>query len=247
MELNINKKYINSVDDFKKIILDINKDLDVHKSDEKIIYISIILIKNYLTANEINNIFKLEMFNFSINKLQKVNLTANNLEKIPEIMNSFIELKYLILNNNKIEKISNLDNLTNLEKLELRGNKITKIEGLNNLKNLIKLTLSCNLITKIEGSDFPRNDSLLELGLFGNYLGTENNKCEKNINDENIINLKNFSEIIKNKFKNLKCLYIGGNFFTNLNNLNIDNINENENYKSIIKSRIPGIIIDGQN
>ena len=83
MELNINKKYINSVDDFKKIILDINKDLDVHKSDEKIIYISIILIKNYLTANEINNIFKLEMFNFSINKLQKINLTANNLEKIP--------------------------------------------------------------------------------------------------------------------------------------------------------------------
>ena len=45
--------YINSVDDFTKIILDINKDLDVHKSDEKIIYISIILIKNYLTANEI--------------------------------------------------------------------------------------------------------------------------------------------------------------------------------------------------
>ena len=37
------------------------------------------------------------------------------------------------------------------------------------------------------------------------------------------------------------------NFFTNLNNLNIDNINENENYKSIIKSIIPGIIIDGQN
>ena len=100
MELNINKKYINSVDEFTKIILDINKDLDVHKSDEKIIYISIILIKNYLTANEINNIFKLEMFNFSINKLQKVNLTANTLEKIPEIFSSTVELKYLILNNN---------------------------------------------------------------------------------------------------------------------------------------------------
>ena len=247
MELNINKKYINSVDDFTKIILDINKDLDVHKSDEKIIYISIILIKNYLTANEINNIFKLEMFDFSINKLQKVNLTANNLEKIPEIFSSTVELKYLILNNNKIEKISNLDNLSNLEKLELRGNKITKIEGINNLKNLIKLTLSCNSISKIEESDFPKIDSLLELGLFGNYLGIENNECQKSINDENIKKLNDFSKIIKNKFKNLSCLYIGGNFFTNLNASYLDNNNENENYKSIIKSILPGIMIDGQN
>ena len=241
MELKINKKYIHSVEDFIKTISEENEDIDVHKSDESKIYETIILIKNYLTANDLNNIIKLEMFIPSINKLQKINFTANNIELIPEIINSMKDLKILILNNNKIQKISNLENLIKLEKLELRGNKITKIEGLNNLKNLTKITLSCNLITSIEENDFPQIDTLIELGLFGNYLGIENKTLDKNINDKNIELLKGFGEIIKNKFKNLKGLYIGGNFFTNL----INDDKENEDYKSIIKSIIPEIIIDG--
>ena len=243
MELKINKKYIHSLEDFIKTISEENKDIDVHKSDETKIYESIILIKNYLATNDLNNIIKLEMFNPSINKLQKVNFTANNIELIPEIINSMKELKILILNNNKIQKISNIENLIKLEKLELRGNKITKIEGLNNLKNLTKITLSCNLITNIEENDFPKIDTLIELGLFGNYLGIENKTLDKNINDKNIELLKKFGDIIKNKFKNLKGLYIGGNFFTNLNMIN-DN-KENEDYKNIIKSIIPEITIDG--
>ena len=243
MEIKINKKYIHSLEDFIKIISEENKDIDVHKSDETKIYENIILIKNYLTANELNNILKLEMFNPSINKLQKVNFTANNIELIPEIINSMTELKILILNNNKIQKISNLENLIKLEKLELRGNKITKIEGLNNLKNLTKITLSCNLITSIEENDFQQIDTLIELGLFGNYLGIENKILDKDINDKNIELLKKFIILIKNKFKNLKALYIGGNFFTNLNIFNGDK--ENENYKSIIKTIIPEVTIDG--
>jgi len=243
MELKINKKYIHSLEDFIKTISEENKDIDVHKSDETKIYESIILIKNYLATNDLNNIIKLEMFNPSINKLQKVNFTANNIELIPEIINSMKELKILILNNNKIQKISNIENLIKLEKLELRGNKITKIEGLNNLKNLTKITLSCNLITNIEENDFPKIDTLIELGLFGNYLGIENKTLDKNINDKNIELLKNFGVLIKNKFKNLKGLYIGGNFFTNLNMINDDK--ENEDYKNIIKSIIPEITIDG--
>ena len=243
MELKINKKYIHSLEDFIKTISEENKDIDVHKSDETKIYESIILIKNYLATNDLNNIIKLEMFNPSINKLQKVNFTANNIELIPEIINSMKELKILILNNNKIQKISNIENLIKLEKLELRGNKITKIEGVNNLKNLTKITLSCNLITNIEENDFPKIDTLIELGLFGNYLGIENKTLDKNINEKNIELLKNFGVLIKNKFKNLKGLYIGGNFFTNLNIINDDK--ENEDYKSIIKSIIPEITIDG--
>ena len=172
-------------------------------------------------------------------------MTANNIENIPEIINSFTELKILILNNNKIQKISNLDKLIKLDKLELRGNKITKVEGLDNLTNLTKLTLSCNLISNIEENDFPDIDTLLELGLFGNYLGIENKKFEKNINVQNIEQLKKFVGIIKNKFKSLKGLYVGGNFFTNLYDKNENNINQN--YKTIINSMIPGIIIDGQN
>ena len=243
MELKINKKYIHSLEDFIKTISEENKDIDVHKSDETKIYESIILIKNYLATNDLNNIIKLEMFNPSINKLQKVNFTANNIELIPEIINSMKELKILILNNNKIQKISNIENLIKLEKLELRGNKITKIEGLNNPKNLTKITLSCNLITNIEENDFPKIDTLIELGLFGNYLGIENKTLDKNINEKNIELLKNFGVLIKNKFKNLKGLYIGGNFFTNLNIINDDK--ENEDYKNIIKSIIPEVTIDG--
>ena len=243
MELKINKKYIHSLEDFIKTISEENKDIDFHKSDETKIYESIILIKNYLATNDLNNIIKLEMFNPSINKLQKVNFTANNIELIPEIINSMKELKILILNNNKIQKISNIENLIKLEKLELRGNKITKIEGLNNLKNLTKITLSCNLITNIEENDFPKIDTLIELGLFGNYLGIENKTLDKNINEKNIELLKNFGVLIKNRFKNLKGLYIGGNFFTNLNIINDDK--ENEDYKNIIKSIIPEVTIDG--
>ena len=58
------------------------------------------------------------MFNTSINKLEKVNFRANNIELIPEIIHSMKELKILILNNNNIQKISNLENLIKLEKLE---------------------------------------------------------------------------------------------------------------------------------
>ena len=242
MEIKINKQYIHTKDDFIKYITDNNKELDPHKSDEKNIYENIILVKNYITANNINEILNLEMFQFSLNKIVKINLTANNLELIPTVFNSLPELKILILNNNKIQKISNLDNQTKLEKLELRGNKIKKIENLNNLKNLQKLTLSCNLISDIEENDFPQIDSLVELGLFGNFLGIENKSFDKNLNKENIQKLKKISETLKLKFKNLKGLYIGGNFFTNL----IGN-SDNDNYKDIVNSIIPNIIIDGQN
>ena len=244
MELKINKKYIHSVEDFKKVILEENKDIDLNKEDDKIIYENIILIKNYLLSKDINDILNLGLFKYSLPKIIKINLTANNIESIPDIFNSLKELKILILNNNKIEKITNLENLTKLEILELRGNKINKVEGLNNLTNLTKLTLSCNLITNIEEKDFPKIDSLLEFGVFGNYLGNENMEFDEKINDENIKKLTNFIQILNIKFNNLKSLYIGGNFFTNLNEPKDNDISGN--YQDIIKSIIPNIIIDGQ-
>lgn len=243
-KINIKKKYIHSKEDFIKYLKENNKDLDPDKQDENEIYESIIIVKNYLTTNVINNILNLEMFKYSLNKITKINLTANDLTSIPDIFKSLTALNILILNNNKIEKISNLDNLTKLEKLELRGNKITKIENLNNLQNLQKLTLSCNLISIIEENDIPKIDTLTQLGLFGNYLGIENKKYDKGINEENIKQLKKFSEIIKTKFKSLKGLYIGGNHFTNLI-CDLSNDNNDDNYKNIINSIISGIIIDG--
>ena len=244
LKINIKKQYIHSKEDFIKYLKENNKDLDPNKQDENKIYESIIIVKNYLTTNAIDNILNLGMFKYSLNKLTKMNLTANDLTSIPDIFKSLIALKILILNNNKIEKISNLDNLTKLEKLELRGNKITKIENLNNLQNLQKLTLSCNLISIIEENDIPKIDTLTELGLFGNYLGIENKKYNKEINEENIKQLKKLSEIIKIKFKSLKGLYIGGNHFTNLIS-DLSNDNKDNNYKNIINSIISDITIDG--
>jgi Leucine-rich repeat (LRR) protein len=244
MEIKINKQYIHTKEDFIKYIKEQNKDINPNIFDENKIFENIILVKNYITTKDLNDILQLEMFKFSLNKIIKINLTANNLESIPEIFRSLSELKIVILNNNKIQKISNLENLSKLEKLELRGNKITKIENLNHLQKLNVLTLSCNLINNIEENDFPKIDELKELGLFGNYLGIENKKFDKTINENNIELLKKFSIIIKSKFKSLKGLYIGGNFFTNLINISNDN---NDNYKNIIKSILPTIIIDGQN
>ena len=244
MEIKINKQYIHTKEDFIKYIKEQNKDINPNIFDEKKIFENIILVKNYITTKDLNDILQLEMFKFSLNKIIKINLTANNLESIPEIFRSLSELKIVILNNNKIQKISNFENLSKLEKLELRGNKITKIENLNHLQKLNVLTLSCNLINNIEENDFPKIDELKELGLFGNYLGIENKKFDKTINENNIELLKKFSIIIKSKFKSLKGLYIGGNFFTNLINISNDN---NDNYKNIIKSILPTIIIDGQN
>ena len=51
MELNINKKYIHSIDDFIKILIEENNDLDVHKPDEKIIYECCKLAKKYSNAS----------------------------------------------------------------------------------------------------------------------------------------------------------------------------------------------------
>ena len=247
MEIKITKQYIHSSEDFIKYIKVNNKDLEPNTQNEKVVYENIIVVKNYLTSNDLQDILLLGMFKYSLNKLSKINLTANNLEIIPNIFQSLTDLKILILNNNKIAKITNLENSTKLEKLELRGNKITRIENLNNLQNLKKLTLSCNLIANIEENDLPKIDELKELGLFGNYLGIENKKYDKNINEENIKLLKQLSELLKIKFKSLKGLYIGGNFFTNLISNFTNDDNQDENYKNIIKKILPNIIIDGQN
>ena len=246
MEIKINRQYIHTKDDFIKYVTKNNKDLDPNKQDDQLIYENIILVRNYITTNDLNDILQLEMFKYSLNKISKINLTANNLELIPDIFKSLNQLKILILNNNKITKMTNLDNLINLEKLELRGNKINKIENLNNLKHLKKLTLSCNLINNIEENDLPILDELTELGLFGNYLGIENKKFDKDINAQNIEKLKKLSEIIKLKFKRLEGLFIGGNFFTNLIS-DLSNDNKDGNYKIIINSIMPDIVIDGQN
>lgn len=241
MEIKISKGYIKTKDDFIKAIKEKDKEIDVEKEDKNIRYEKVILIKNYLISEEFNDILSLPIFKYSLNKLIKINLTANELETIPPIFLSLTELKILTLNNNKIKRIENLENLSKLEKLELRGNKIKIIEGINNLNSLCTFTLSCNLINIINENDLPKLHSLKELGLFGNYIGLENKTMDLEINKKNIECLENLLRIIKEKFENLEQLYIGGNYITNL----IEN-NKNNDYTKIVHSVIPGINIDGK-
>ena len=241
MEIRISKGYIKTKDDFIKALKEKDKEIDVEKEDKNIKYEKIILIKNYLTSEEFNDILLLPIFNHSLNKLLKINLTANELETIPPIFLLLTELKILTLNNNKIKKIENLENLSKLEKLELRGNKIKKIEGINNLNSLSTFTLSCNLINNIDESDLPKLNSLKEFGLFGNYIGIENKTMDLDIDKQNIEFLERVIRIIKQKFENLSQLYIGGNFITNL----VGN-NKNNDYTKIIHSIMPNLDIDGK-
>ena len=225
--LKIIKAYLNNKDDFFKYV-DTNYP-DLFKKDNNKIIEEIIIIKNYLTTNELNSIIE-DIFNY-LSNLIKLNLTANNLTLIPDNFTKLTNLKILILNNNKITKIQNLNNMNELERLELRGNKIEKIEGLNFPHKIKTLTLSSNLIKLIEKDDLSKNDYLEELGLFGNFIG--NNENEK-INEE-IFN--EFCLLLSEKFPKLKSLYIGGNYIFKIKEFNLK-----------IKNKIKTLkFIDGHN
>ncbi len=114
------------------------------------------------------------------------------------------------MNNNKIQKIENLDNLKLLERLELRSNKLTKLENISNLQKLKLLTVSCNLIKKINYEDLEEIITMQEFCIFGNFLG------EDLIETENEKSLNNILKILKIKFPCLIKLYIGGNHFSSL-------------------------------
>mgnify|MGYP000333130908 CR=1 FL=1 len=70
------------------------------------------------------------------------------------------------LDNNQIEKIENLDKLTNLKSLDLSFNKITNVENLKNLTFLEDLSLFHNSITLIEREEIEplTNLNFLSLG-----------------------------------------------------------------------------------
>lgn len=58
----------------------------------------------------------------------------------------FYIFRILDISFNRITKIENLDNLTNLKRLFLINNKITKIENVGHLENLELLELGSNRI-----------------------------------------------------------------------------------------------------
>ncbi|KAL9658050.1 hypothetical protein ABK040_012288 [Willaertia magna] len=142
--------------------------------------------------------------NIFTEKLVKLNLSCNNLTKFPNLKN-LINLKELILSNNKLTEINeeNLQYLNNLQKLDLKLNQIKEIKYLpninnNNTNNLTYLSLSCNKLQSLNLNELTKCKKLKHLGLFGNLL--------KELN------------ILNNNFNEMLDLWIDGNpiFETNV-------------------------------
>jgi len=67
-------------------------------------------------------------------------------------LDHLVNLEWLDLSFNLIEKIENLDNLTKLTDLILFSNRITKIEGLDNLQELNVFSFGQNLVRQLDES-----------------------------------------------------------------------------------------------
>lgn len=130
--------------------------------------------------------------------------------KISKLFFELKNIRILILNNNQLERIENLDELKMLERLEMRGNQIKKIENLNTNKNLRLLSLSCNQLKEIIDEQFPNLEFLEQLGLFGNFLGSNTNE------EENLVILKKICLIFQYKLPKMNSIYLGGNYITNI-------------------------------
>ena len=136
-------------------------------------------------------------------------------------------LKYLYLNNNKIENLDNnlFEKLVNLKKLHLNNN---QIENLNpnlfkNLKNLEVLHLNYNKIKNLNENFFEKLVNLKELHLNNNLIENLNEKIFENLYNLKELRLNNnqIKNLNPNLFKNLKNLEV-----LDLNNNLIENLNE---------------------
>ena len=148
----------------------------------------------------------------------------NKLTKIENLEN-LTNLQVLYLNSNQLTKIENLGNLTNfLYLLDLGNNKLAKIENLEKLINLHWLHLGKNQFTKIENLEKLTN-------LEGLYLNL--NELAKIENLEKLTNLRTldltFNELAKienlENLTNLRELYLKSNQVTKIENLeNLTNL-----------------------
>ncbi|KAJ3983948.1 L domain-like protein [Lentinula detonsa] len=98
-----------------------------------------------------------------LSNLSVLDLSFNLLRSIPESISLLTSLKTIYFVQNRISKITCLDNLTSLRSLELGGNRIRKIENLDALVNLEELWLGKNKITKLENISKLQNMKILSI------------------------------------------------------------------------------------
>lgn len=81
-------------------------------------------------------------------KVEELKLKGEKIARI-ELLDRFINLKVLILDDNNISKIECMKHLRQLEDLSIRANKLTNARGIDCLANLKYLDLSLNQIEAI--------------------------------------------------------------------------------------------------
>lgn len=107
--------------------------------------------------------------NLGVNKLVFLDIYDNQLERLSHL-DSFDNLRVLLVGKNRLKRIDGLRNLTRLEVLDLHGNQITQVSGLGTLRQLKVLNLAGNQIRVIGPNDLDGLVSLQELNLRRNRL-----------------------------------------------------------------------------
>ena len=104
----------------------------------------------------------------------KLDLRNNRILHVDSVINSYIQMQYLILSANKISLLSdlNFNSLNRLIDLELSSNSISRIsqQAFSGLIKLNKLDLSNNKLEELKGPIFSYCIELVHLDLSGNKL-----------------------------------------------------------------------------
>lgn len=145
-------------------------------------------------------------FQVELSEIRKLELHNNKISRISGL-DEMVNLEELGLYNNGISEITGLERLENLKLLFLSSNNISEIKGLESLRNLRNLTISNNIITDLTGIEPLKN--LEWLSIDGNLIDNlENLKKLSNLNHlsiqmENITNIDPLREL-----KNLSTLHL---------------------------------------
>jgi Leucine-rich repeat (LRR) protein len=123
------------------------------------------------------------VFDLSVlERVQILELTHMRIRKISNL-DRLVNLRRLNFCDNEVSRIEGLDSLINLQELNLEENKITKIEGLERCLRLRKLELGKNRISRLEGVS-----QLRELTLFS----VEDNDLNSLVGVQSLLSLMEF-------------------------------------------------------